>query len=39
LTLSYREKETVTMMEIKGKYLAIGYFDGSFDIVSLENKK
>lgn len=37
--MSYREDEVVTFMEILGKYLVIGFFDGSFDIISLENKE
>lgn len=38
LALTYRADEVVTMMEIIGKYLAVGFFDGSIDIISLENK-
>lgn len=38
LALTYRADEVVTMMEVIGKYLAVGFFDGSIDIISLENK-
>jgi hypothetical protein len=37
--MSDRKDEILTYMEILGKYLVLGFFDGSFDIISLENKE
>lgn len=39
LSFDHRKNETVTLMKIMGTYLMIGYFDGSFDLISLQNKK